>query len=390
METVDIMREAKKYKDYIIKLRREFHMYPELAYEEVETSKIVSEELEKLGYKIFRTAKTGVVAVLDRDSKVTLAFRADMDALPIQEDNDVPYRSRVPGKMHACGHDAHTAMLLGASRIFIDHYKDLDANIKLIFQPAEEGGLGAKRIVDDGFLDDVDAIFGIHVWADLESGLIGIKEGALMASADAFKVYITGMGGHGAAPHEARDPVALAVDLVNMYQKILTREIDPLEPKVISVTEIKAGTAFNIIPETLEMMGTIRAFSREVRDYIVERMRDITENVAKVMRCDARFELMEKYVPPTTNDKELADYARTVLKPLGKIVYPRPTMGAEDFSFYTERTKGLFILLGIRNENKGIKYPHHHPKFDVDEDILWMGSAIHAILGFKYSEYFKV
>ncbi|RLG60813.1 amidohydrolase [Candidatus Geothermarchaeota archaeon] len=384
MDSDIIIQEAKKLSEYIIERRRDFHMYPELAYEEERTSGIVKDELDKLGFKTYRVAKTGVIGELRKNADKTIALRADMDALPIQEENDVPYRSRVDGKMHACGHDAHTAMLLGAANIFAKYEDELNVNLKLIFQPAEEGGLGAKKVVEERVLDDVNAVFGLHVWAELESGLIGIREGSLMASADAFKVSVKGMGGHGAAPHEAIDPIAYAVDLVNIYQKIITREIDPLEPVVLSVTSIKAGTTFNVIPETLEMMGTIRTFNKDVRDYIVRRMKEITEKVSEAFRCDSKIEFMEEYIPPTINDAELADYARNVLKPLGRIVTPKPTMGAEDFSFYIEKAKGLYIVLGIRNEDKGIVYPHHHPKFNVDEDVLWMGSAIHAILAFEY------
>jgi amidohydrolase len=256
--------------------------------------------------------------------------------------------------------------------------------VKLIFQPAEEGGLGAKYIVEEGHLDDVNAIFGLHVWAALPSGKIGIKEGPLMASADAFKVTIRGKGGHAAMPNLSIDPIVVAADLINAYQKIITREVSPLEPAVISVTYIKAGTTFNVIPEEVEMLGTIRTFNEEVRNFIVNRMKEITEGYAKALRCEGSFELTEEYIPPTVNDARLARFAREALRPLGDIVEPEPTMGAEDFSFYTKKAPGLYIVLGIRNEQKGIVYPHHHPKFDVDEEVLWMGSAIHALLAYRF------
>jgi len=379
-----IIEYAKKLGDYIVKMRRDFHMYPELKYEEFRTSEIVSNELSKLGYEVMKVAKTGVVGILRGSREITVALRADMDALPVKEENDVPYKSRVEGKMHACGHDAHTAMLLGAAHILKEISDELDGSIKLIFQPAEEGGLGAKKVVEEGVLDDVDAIFGIHVWAELPSGLIGIRKGPMMASMDAFKVVIRGMGGHAASPHEAVDPIVIAADLVNAYQKIVTREIDPLEPAVITVASVKAGTAFNIIPEYVEMLGTIRSFNKKVRDYIVKRMGEITSKCAEALRAEAKFEITEEYVPPTVNDPELAEFARDILSKLGVVVEPKPTMGAEDFSFYLEKTRGLYIVLGIRNEDKGIIYPHHHPKFNVDEDVLWMGSAIYALLAYEY------
>lgn len=300
-----IIEYAKKLGDYIVKMRRDFHMYPELKYEEFRTSEIVSNELSKLGYEVMKVAKTGVVGILRGSREITVALRADMDALPVKEENDVPYKSRVEGKMHACGHDAHTAMLLGAAHILKEISDELDGSIKLIFQPAEEGGLGAKKVVEEGVLDDVDAIFGIHVWAELPSGLIGIRKGPMMASMDAFKVVIRGMGGHAASPHEAVDPIVIAADLVNAYQKIVTREIDPLEPAVITVASVKAGTAFNIIPEYVEMLGTIRSFNKKVRDYIVKRMGEITSKCAEALRAEAKFEITEEYVPPTVNDLSL-------------------------------------------------------------------------------------
>lgn len=387
-----VIHEAKNLSEYIIRKRRDFHTYPELAYEEVRTSGIVADELSELGYKVYRTAKTGVIGVLKGRGGHTVALRADMDALPIKEENDISYKSMIEGKMHACGHDAHTAMLLGTAHILAEICDHLENDIKLIFQPAEEGGLGAKKIVEEGFLSDVDAVFGLHVWADLPSGLIGIKEGVLLASADAFKVSVKGIGGHGAAPHKSIDPITIAVDLVNAYQKIITREIDPLEPAVISVTSIKAGTTFNVIPGNLEMLGTIRTFNKDIRNYIVERMRSITVKYTEAMRGEASIDIIEENIPPTVNDAVLAEYAREVLKPLGEITVPKPTMGAEDFSFYLEKTRGLYILLGIRNEEKGIVYPHHHPRFNVDEDILWMGSAIYALLAshLKYLNYREI
>ncbi len=380
-----IISKAKSLSSYIIERRRDFHMYPELKFEEVRTSGIVESELKELGYEVIRTAKTGVIGILrGKSGSRTVALRADMDALPIQEENEVPYKSRVPGKMHACGHDAHTAMLLGAARILAEMKDELKGTVKLIFQPGEEGGLGAKMIVEEGHLDDVDAVFGIHVWANLPSGKIGIKEGPLLASADAFKVKIKGKGGHAAMPNFSIDPVVVAADLINSYQKIITREVNPLQPAVISVTYLKAGTTFNVIPEEAEMWGTIRTFDEAVRDHIVKRMKEITEGYARAMRCEGSFELSMEYIPPTVNDKELARFAREVLKELGEVVEPEPTMGAEDFAFYTKKAPGLFILLGIRNEKKGIVYPHHHPRFNVDEEVLWMGSAIHSILAYKY------
>ena len=381
----EIIKKAKELESYVIDKRRDLHMYPELKFEEERTSGIVVNELENLGYEIHRTAKTGVVGILEGEKEGgTVALRADMDALPIQEENDVPYKSRIPGKMHACGHDAHTAMLLGAAKILAGIREHIKGRVKLIFQPGEEGGLGAKYIVEEGYLNDVNAVFGIHVWADLPAGVIGVREGPLLASADGFKIKISGKGGHAAAPHLSIDPIAVAFDIGNAYQKIITREVDPLQPAVISITRVIAGTAFNIIPEEVEIWGTIRTFNEKVRDYIVDRMKQITEGYANSMRCKGEFNLTMENIPPTINDSKLAEFGREVLKDLGKIEKPDQTLGAEDFSFYTRKAPGLFILLGIRNEKKGIVYPHHHPKFNVDERVLWMGSAIHSLLAYNF------
>lgn len=383
-----IVKKAKEVESYIVTMRRDFHMHPELGGEEVRTSKIIEEELKKLGYEIVRTAGTGVIGILKggKEGK-TVALRADIDALPVQEENDVPYKSKTLGKMHACGHDAHTAMLLGAAKILAELKEELHGTVKLIFQPGEEVFLGAKKIVEEGHLDDVDAIFGIHIWAELPSGLIGIKDGPLMASADAFRVTLKGKGGHGAIPHMSIDPITAAADLVNAYQKIISREIEPLQAAVITIGSVQAGTAFNVIPETVELKGTIRAFDWSVRDYIIERMKQITESYTKGMRCEGSFELMAETLPPTINDKTLAEYARGVLSEIGEIVEPKPTMGAEDFACYLQKVPGVFIFLGTKNEEKGIIYPHHHPKFNVDESVLWKGAAIYSLLAYKFGTF---
>jgi len=383
-----IISRAKELSNYVITFRREFHMYPELKYEEERTSRIVEEELKSLGYRTIKTAKTGVIGILDTGKPgKTVALRADMDALPIQEENDVPYKSKIPGKMHACGHDAHTAMLLGAAKILSKIKDELRGKRKLIFPPAEEGGLGAKKIVEEGHLEDVDAIFGMHVWAGLESGKLGIREGPILASADAFKVIIKGKGGHGASPHLSVDPIVVAADIVNALQKIISREVNPFQQAVISVCKISAGTTFNVIPEIAEMLGTIRTLSPDLREKIIERMTAIVEGYSKAMRCEATFEITEENVPVTINDEKLAEFARKILSEAfgaDTIVKQDPEMGAEDFSFYANKVPGLFVVLGIKNEDKGIVYPHHHPKFDVDEDVLWMGTATYALLAYYY------
>jgi len=379
-EIIDL---AKGLQPWLVETRRRLHRHPELAWEEIETSRFVEEELRKLGIETKKVAKTGVIGILGSGGRV-VALRADMDALPIQEENDVPYRSEVPGKMHACGHDAHVAMLLGAARILARIRPK--GTVKFIFQPAEEGGLGGKRMAESGELDDVEAFFGIHVWAHLESGKIGIRGGPLWASADAYHIAVKGMGGHGAMPHRTIDPISVLASIFEESQRIITREVSPLEPLVITVGKVEAGTTWNVIPGEAHMWGTIRAFTQETRDYAVRRLGEIAEAVARAHRAEATFELTMEPIPPTVNDEGLARMAREALSPYLEVVEAPRELVAEDFSFYSRIAPALFILLGIRNEEKGIVYPHHHPRFNVDEDVLWMGSATHAILAKRFLE----
>ncbi|RLG77344.1 MAG: amidohydrolase [Thermoprotei archaeon] len=372
----EVISLARSIHSRVVEWRRDFHAHPELGYEEHRTSRIVEEELKKLGYDVVRVAKTGIVASLGSGEPV-VALRADMDALPIQEENDVPYKSRIPGKMHACGHDAHTAMLLGAAHI-LKQIKKPKGTIKLIFQPAEEGGLGAKKIVESGKIDDVQAFFGLHVWSSLPSGVVGIKEGPVMAGAEAFKITVKGKGGHGAVPHEAIDPIPPACRAVLALNMIIPREIPAYETAVLSVTKINAGTASNIIPETVEMEGTLRTFSEKIRSHIKERMKEIITKEAEASRCEGNIKFSEKYIPPTINDPKIVEIVQKVASSITEVVTPKPTMGAEDFSFYRKIAPAAYAFLGIRNKEKGIIYPHHSPKFNVDEDVLWIGTALHA------------
>lgn len=381
-----IVELAKQLEPYIIERRRDFHMYPEIKFEEFRTSQIVEEELKKLGYEVVRAAGTGVIGILrgrSREGK-TVALRADMDALPIQEENDVPYKSRVPGKMHACGHDAHTAMLLGAARILAEIKDHLKGTVKLIFQPGEEGGAGAKKIVEEGHLDDVDAIFGIHVWAQLPSGVIATRKGPIMASSDGFIIRIKGKGGHAAYPHLTNDPTNPAIDIYNALQKIVSRNVNPLSPLVITTPVIKASQGYNVIPEVVEIEGTLRTFDMELRNKVMARIEKIVKFYSKAWDCEGTIELLRIPYPPTVNDPKLTEFVMEVAKKLGPVIEVEPTMGAEDFAFYLQKVPGVFIFLGIRNEEKGIVHPHHHPKFDVDESVLWKGTALYSLLAYNF------
>lgn len=362
-------------------------MNPETAFEEVKTRDYVEAELAKIGFETIRTARTGVIAIYKSGKPGSvIALRADIDALNLTEENDFPYKSQIEGKMHACGHDAHTAMLLGAAKIIYRNRSQITGTVKLLFQPAEEGGGGGKLIVDEGHLDDVDRIFGIHVWRELKSGVIGTRKGGLLASADEFGITIKGKGGHAAAPHQSIDPTAVLVDIYNALQKIVTREIDPFDNVIISTPMLQASDAHNVIPSQAKIKGTFRTIDPKVREYIVKRIPEIVEGYCKAWRCEGVVDFNEEDMipyPPLINDAETVDDVIKILKDTDfDLTTMDPSMGGEDFAFYTQKTKGAFFGLGIFNEEKGIVAPHHHPKFRVDEAILWRGTALYSILAF--------
>ncbi len=380
------MKEFLRYKEEVIKLRRNFHMYPELGFEEERTSQIVKEYLEELGIKTRRIAKTGVVGYLDNGGDTTIALRADMDALPIQEENKVPYASRVPGKMHACGHDAHTAMLLVAAKILTT--KDFNGNIRFIFQPAEEGLNGARKMVKEGAIEGVDAILGIHVWANLPTGTIAITPGPVLANVDHFQIITRGQGGHGASPHQTKDPIVASAQIISALQTIVSRNVDPLETAVVTVGKIVGGRAFNIIPKEVFMEGTVRTFNEDVHRMIEKRVIEIAKNVAKAYGCIARVKYRNLNYA-TVNDENLARIGMEVASQFLEVLDNVRDMGGEDFSEYARIIPGLFAFLGTRNERKGIIYPHHNPKFDVDEDALIYGVAFEVNMALKLLEYQK-
>ncbi len=382
-----IIEKSKELESYIIDKRRDFHKNPEIKFEEERTSSIVKDELNKLGYSIEETAGTGVIATINGGKEGnTVALRADMDALELQEENDIPYRSQIDGKMHACGHDAHTAMLLGAAKILSEMKDELKGTLKLVFQPGEEGGAGGKKIMDEGKLEDIDAIFGIHVWSNLPSGTIATSPGPVMASSDSFYLTIKGDGGHAAYPHQTHDPTIPANDIYDALQKIVTSNIDPLQPAVIKTPEMKTSDAYNVIPDKVEMNGTVRTFDLDVREKIIERIKQVSEHYAEAWDCKLDFELERDFYPPTVNDEKMAEFAEKVATEYFEKEVLEKQMGAEDFSFYLQQKPGCFLFMGTGNEEKGTDYPHHHPKFDVDEAELYKGTALYAKLAVEYLE----
>jgi amidohydrolase len=384
----DILKKAEGLKQKIVELRRDFHQHPELGLQEFDTAKKAERILKGLGIQTKMLVNgTGVCGYLKGSkSGKTIALRADMDALPIQEETGVPYKSQKDGVMHACGHDAHTAMLLGAAMVLSEMKKELTGNVVFIFQPAEETGGGAKAMMDERVLEGVDAIFAVHLYSSLPFGMLGYNPGPLLAAGDFFDVKITGKGGHGGLPHLAVDPIVTAANAINAIQTIVSREVDPVESGVVSICKIHAGDAYNVIPETATFGGTIRSHKPELRESLPKRMKEILDGVATAMRARCEFNLISKF-PATINDERMTALAVNVAKEIlgdDKLQLMKPLMGSEDFSFYLQQIPGTFVFLGVENKEKGIIYPQHHPKFDIDEDILPTGTAFHVSMALEY------
>lgn len=388
-----LLREADEIMPGVIADRRHFHEHPELGFEEVETARVVAERLRSFGFDEVQTevAETGVVGVLhgSRPGKV-VALRADMDALPIHEENDVEYRSKNDGIMHACGHDAHTAMLLGVARMLTDKRDSFAGTIKFLFQPAEEGLGGAKAMVAAGVLENphVDAVFGLHVAQDAPAGMVIARDGAAMMGGDMFKITVTGKGGHGALPHVSIDPIVAGSAIVSSLQTIVSRNVDPVTPGVVTVGSFHAGEAANVIPNTAEMTGTIRTVSVEQRDLMLERLNAIASGIGTALRTEVTVDIPFG-VLPTVNSPEMAALVREVA---AEIVGPdRVTQGplvsaSEDFSEFLAVAPGCFFMVGTKNEEKGMVWGHHHPRFDIDEEPMSVGMAVMASTALRFLE----
>jgi amidohydrolase len=369
----------------IIADRRWLHENPELGFQEHKTAEFVRQRLESLGVEDIRTgiAVTGVTGLI-RGTRAgagrTVLLRADMDALPLTEENDVDYRSQTDGVMHACGHDAHTAMLLGVARLLMDRRDQFSGNVKLLFQPSEEANAGgAAPMIEAGVLENphVDAVFGQHMASDKPSGTVWITGGPLQASADSFLIRIQGKGGHGANPHTAVDPVMIGMQIGGALQTIVSRSTDPMASVVVSVCTFHAGTASNIIPDTAELGGTVRTFTPEDRDMAQERLIAIAEGIANSLGARADVEYTRGY-PPTVNDPEMAELVRNAAVTVfgeERVHKAMPIMPAEDFSYFLLERPGTYFMTGCGNAEKGMDWPHHHPKFDVDEESFQYGVA---------------
>lgn len=376
----NISRLARAGQDWVVALRRHFHMWPELGGEERQTQQRIMEELRALGLEPRKAAATGVLADISGTRPGRLvALRADIDALPIEDEIEQPYRSRQPGRCHACGHDAHAAMLLGTARVLSGLRQELTGGVRLIFQPSEEKFPGgAQAMIADGALAGVSSIIGAHVWQDVPAGRIGITHGRLMAEPDAFTITVQGKGGHGSMPHQTIDPIFVGSHIVVALKSVIGCSVDPLEPAALSLGMFKAGDVYNVIPDKAVLLGTVRTFDATVRDSMFRRIDEICAGICASFGAGYTLEPVFGY-PALINHPPvsalLADVAVEVLGDSGLHDF-QPVMGGEDFSYYLQHTPGAFFFLGVGNAEKGILYPQHHPRFDIDESVLLPGVEI--------------
>ena len=370
--------------------RRDFHHHPELAFQETRTAGIIARRLRDLGLTVTEgVGKTGVVGVLKgaRRGK-TLMLRADIDALPIVERVDTPYRSAAQGVMHACGHDGHAAIGLGAAKLLAQRQRDLAGDVLFAFQPAEETATGAQAMLDDGFMGKppVDAVLSLHLWSYLPAGKVAVRPGAIFASADDFSIIIKGKGGHGAMPHQTVDPVAIAGHVITALQNVVSRELSPQDPGVVTIGMIEGGTAFNIIPDTVKLRGTFRALSQKTREFLAQRIEDITRGVCLAMRADYEF-TCRFCCPPVVNDASMTalvqESAADALKP-ANVLEAQATMTGDDVAYFLQRAPGCYFLVGAGNPEKGIDKPHHHAEFAIDEASLGVGTQVIAQAALDY------
>jgi amidohydrolase len=386
----NFLKQAQELFPYTQAMRRDFHMHPELGFREIRTGGIVAKELETLGIEVTKgVGKTGVVGLIEGTKPgPTILIRFDMDALPITEETGAEYASTNPGVMHACGHDGHTAIGLTVAKMLHAHREELSGNVKLCFQPSEEGTNGeevggALMMMRDGVLESpkVEKTLSLHVWNDRPLGWIHVAKGPVMAGAELFIVKLTGKGGHGAAPETTVDPVVAAAQIVTALQTIVSRNVAPLKPAVVSVTSIHSGTAFNIIPQTAEINGTIRTFEPEIRKLVLERFDQIVRGIAISMNCEVEITIKQVTAPVINNDavaESVLTSAQTLFPQTEIDTNSYLTMGAEDMGYMLEKADGCYFFIGSANDEKHLNYNHHHPKFDFDEQAMISGAALMA------------
>jgi carboxypeptidase Ss1 len=390
---VDLLKEASAIEPEIIETRREIHEHPELAYHEETTAKLVADKLESLGIKVRRNVGgTGVLGILKGSKKGrVVALRADMDALPLDEMAEIDFKSKVKGVMHACGHDTHVAMLLGAAKLLSNHKDELQGTVKFLFQPAEEHGGrgGAEPMIEEGAMINpkVDYVFGLHISGDQNSKVFGLRGGPIMAAPDTFKIRVIGKGGHGSAPHQTIDPVYIAAQIIISLQGVSGRMIDPVQPFVITVGAVHSGTKENIVPDEAFLDGTIRTLDEATRKRAKTKVEKTAQGVARAFGAKAIVEFEKDAYPVTVNDEKVTEQAMKILKeiPHTKTQIVKPILGGEDFSRFLRKAPGTFYFLGTRNPAKGCVYPNHSSKFKVDEDVLKYGAASLALLAVNFA-----
>lgn len=383
----ELRKEVDALTSQIIAWRRDFHRHPEIAYEEHRTSGVLKQFMEDLDIPVRVMAKTGLRGLLKgRPGGQTVALRADMDALPLKEEGEKEYISENPGAAHACGHDGHMAILMGVIRLLSRRKNDLKGNVVFLFQPSEERiPGGAKKMIEEGALEDVDAVFGLHLWQQLPTGVVGLVKGAMMAQPDKFTIRVIGKGGHGSMPHQTVDPILVASQLVMNIQSIVSRNVDPLKRVVVSFGTVNGGTIYNIIPGEVTLTGTVRSFEPEVQSLAEKRLKELSEMTCQAFGATAEFQYERGY-PAVVNDEAMVDFVADVTgKVLGieRVKFIDPVMGGEDFAYFLQKIPGAFLFFGMGD---GMEYPHHHPAFDIDENALPQATLLMIYLALKYLE----
>ena len=376
-----LLKHAHTLDSWLSTVRRDFHMNPELGFEEFKTSETIAGLLDTMHFSYKKgIAVTGIAAdILGKDSSFTIGLRADIDALPIHEANNVPYRSKIDGKMHACGHDAHTTVVLGVAKMIHEGLYTPPCNLRLIFQPAEETTGGAEPMIAQGVMKGVDAVLGLHVNSALEAGVIGVRYGAMQAASDMFVIKIHGKSGHGAYPSDSIDAVVIASQVVNALQTVVSRNTDPRDALVLSIGMIKGGTARNIICDYVELEGTIRSLNPEVREHANKRVKEIVEQVSAAMGGSGEYIRTPSYTMLINHDPVVSlieANAQSMLGAENVVSHPQPNMGVEDFAYYLFEAPGAFFHLGVGNKERGITATIHNEHFDIDESALAVGVAM--------------
>ena len=386
-ETLDLASTAAALRQQLVAWRRDFHMHPELGFQEHRSAGLIADQLRALGYRVQTgVATTGVVGLLEgRRPGPVVMLRFDMDALPLTEENDAEYASQNPGVMHACGHDAHMAMGLGVATLLAQHLDEMAGTLKLVFQPGEEGMNGAEVMVQAGVMENPrpDLFLATHVWNDAPVGTLNVSPGAVMAAAEKWTCTVRGNGGHGAMPHQTVDPIVAVAQIVSALQTVVSRNVSPLETAVVTVGSVHGGDAFNVIPAQVDLSGTVRTYSPQVREMVLRRVREVVQGVATACGVTTELEIT-RLTPAVINDADVASVVRAAAEAVvgpENVLSGGRTMGSEDAAYFMQDVPGCYFFVGSANPERGLNAPHHNPRFDLDEDALVLGVAVvmHAL-----------